>query len=70
MTTRSSDTRGGMLAGSSSAPGGTSPTAQESPVCYPVRCPKCQKVTWDGCGEHAAEVMAGVAPDQRCTCPR
>jgi hypothetical protein len=37
-------------------------------MCYPVQCPRCQKTTWDGCGQHAAEVMAAVPTEQKCTC--
>ncbi|SFJ75939.1 hypothetical protein SAMN05216467_0830 [Cellulomonas sp. KH9] len=39
-------------------------------MCYPVRCATCQKTTWDGCGQHAEDVMAEVPRDQQCTCPR
>ncbi len=38
-------------------------------MCYPVRCPRCGKTTWEGCGEHVAEVKAAVPPAQWCTCP-
>ncbi len=37
-------------------------------MCYPIRCTACDKITWDGCGEHADAVMADVPRDQRCTC--
>lgn len=37
-------------------------------MCYPVHCPKCGKVTWDGCGMHVDDVMADVPREQRCTC--
>ena len=37
-------------------------------MCYPVRCGRCQGVTWDGCGMHADQVMATVPEEQRCTC--
>ena len=37
-------------------------------MCYPVTCPRCGKTTWDGCGEHVAEVKASVPPEQWCTC--
>ena len=39
-------------------------------MCYPVACPACGKTTWDGCGMHAESVMAEVAENERCTCPR
>lgn len=37
-------------------------------MCFPVVCPTCKKITWDGCGEHVDEVMANVSDDRRCTC--
>jgi hypothetical protein len=37
-------------------------------MCYPVRCPRCGKTTWDGCGQHVDEVKASVPPAQWCTC--
>ncbi|WP_281259742.1 hypothetical protein [Mycolicibacterium palauense] len=37
-------------------------------MCYPVKCPRCGKTTWDGCGQHVAEVKASVPPAQWCTC--
>lgn len=39
-------------------------------MCYPVKCEKCGKTTWKGCGKHAAMVMAKVPENDRCTCPR
>ncbi|EEH64190.1 hypothetical protein HMPREF0044_0479 [Gleimia coleocanis DSM 15436] len=39
-------------------------------MCYPVTCPKCNKTTWQGCGEHIDSVKAVVAPEDWCTCPR
>ena len=37
-------------------------------MCSPVTCSTCGKTTWAGCGEHAAEVMAGVPRAEQCTC--
>ncbi|WP_170309383.1 hypothetical protein [Mycolicibacterium alvei] len=37
-------------------------------MCYPAKCPRCAKTTWDGCGQHADEVMGSVPPAQRCEC--
>lgn len=37
-------------------------------MCYPVRCAKCGKTGWAGCGQHVDDVMAGVPTAQRCTC--
>jgi hypothetical protein len=39
-------------------------------MCQRVTCPKCGKATWMGCGLHIDQALAGVPPDQRCTCPR
>jgi hypothetical protein len=38
-------------------------------MCYAVRCPVCGNTGWEGCGQHVDEVMRGVPPSQRCTCP-
>ncbi|MDD7812487.1 hypothetical protein [Mycolicibacter sinensis] len=35
-------------------------------MCYPVPCRVCGKTTWDGCGEHIADVRAQVPPEQWC----
>ncbi len=37
-------------------------------MCSPVLCRSCGKVTWTGCGLHIEEALAGVPPEQRCTC--
>jgi len=37
-------------------------------MCSAVRCDKCGKVTWAGCGQHVDQVMAGVPEPERCTC--
>jgi hypothetical protein len=37
-------------------------------MCSPAVCNLCKKITWSGCGMHADQVLAGVAPDRRCTC--
>lgn len=37
-------------------------------MCYQVQCPRCHKTTWDGCGQHAEQVMASVPTEQKCTC--
>lgn len=35
-------------------------------MCSQVRCRKCGKVTWSGCGQHVSEVMRGVPKAQQC----
>ena len=37
-------------------------------MCRPATCKACSKTTWAGCGQHVAQVMAGVPRAQRCTC--
>jgi hypothetical protein len=37
-------------------------------MCSRVMCRSCNKVTYSGCGQHLAEVFAGVPKDKRCTC--
>ena len=39
-------------------------------MCYPVKCQKCGKTTWAGCGLHKDMVMAKVPEAERCKCPR
>lgn len=35
-------------------------------MCHPVRCKKCNKTTWSGCGQHVAAVKASVPTEQWC----
>lgn len=37
-------------------------------MCSPVRCEKCGKATWVGCGEHIEEALALFSEEQRCQC--
>ncbi len=39
-------------------------------MCSRVACETCGKPSWVGCGEHIEEALAGVAPADRCVCPR
>ena len=39
-------------------------------MCYPVKCKKCGKTTWEGCGKHKDMVMSKVPENERCTCKR
>lgn len=39
-------------------------------MCHRVRCEKCGKETWAGCGLHVEEALRGVPADKRCQCPR
>ncbi|MCX6450629.1 MAG: hypothetical protein NTZ31_02850 [Actinobacteria bacterium] len=37
-------------------------------MCSAVKCEKCSKVTWSGCGEHIAKALAPYSDDQICKC--
>ena len=37
-----------------------------TPVCQPVLCRVCGKVTWTGCGEHVEQALAGIPHEHRC----
>ncbi|KAG0348245.1 hypothetical protein BG005_011665 [Podila minutissima] len=39
-------------------------------MCFPVKCNKCGKTTWKGCGMHVEQVMRDVPKAQQCECPR
>lgn len=36
-------------------------------MCRPTRCRTCGKTTWAGCGQHVAQVRAGVPAAQWCS---
>lgn len=35
-------------------------------MCKPVRCPICNKTTWEGCGDHIEQALADVPEAERC----
>ncbi len=37
-------------------------------MCYQIVCERCAKPTWNGCGNHIDEALAGVAMSDRCAC--
>ncbi|KAI8846333.1 hypothetical protein BC829DRAFT_375934 [Chytridium lagenaria] len=39
-------------------------------MCYQVKCGKCEKVSWGGCGLHVDSVMKDVPKEKQCQCPR
>jgi hypothetical protein len=39
-------------------------------MCYQVRCSKCGKPTWAGCGRHVEKALRDVPERERCQCPR
>ncbi|TFK36665.1 hypothetical protein BDQ12DRAFT_236509 [Crucibulum laeve] len=46
--------------------------AYSAPVnsCRQVKCEKCGKTTWAGCGQHVDAVMQNVKEEDKCTCAR
>ncbi|HEY0787234.1 MAG TPA: hypothetical protein VGE86_01225 [Thermoanaerobaculia bacterium] len=38
-------------------------------MCHRVTCSRCGKPSWAGCGRHVEQALAGIPPQQRCTCP-
>ena len=39
-------------------------------MCYPVKCDKCGKTTWAGCGKHKDMVMSKIPENERCICKK
>jgi hypothetical protein len=37
-------------------------------MCREVKCSKCKKPSWAGCGAHVEQVLAHVPAAQRCAC--
>ena len=37
-------------------------------MCYPIKCEKCGKTTWQGCGKHKEMIMSKISYDNRCSC--
>lgn len=37
-------------------------------MCHRITCPTCGKPTWEGCGRHIDQALAGVPDDDRCHC--
>ncbi len=37
-------------------------------MCSPATCPRCQKVTYSGCGQHVDQVLSRIPVPQRCSC--
>ncbi|HSK32723.1 MAG TPA: hypothetical protein VK903_04500 [Propionicimonas sp.] len=35
-------------------------------MCRPAKCKTCGKTTWKGCGQHVAQVRAGVPAGNWC----
>ena len=39
-------------------------------MCQRVKCDRCGKPSWVGCGLHVEQALRGVPPEERCQCPR
>ncbi|KAF9967692.1 hypothetical protein BGZ70_008593 [Mortierella alpina] len=37
-------------------------------MCHRVVCNNCGKFTWEGCGLHIAQALAGLSLEQICSC--
>lgn len=37
-------------------------------MCHRITCFTCGRPTWEGCGEHIDQALAGVSADERCHC--
>jgi hypothetical protein len=37
-------------------------------MCRRITCATCGKPSWAGCGAHVEQILADVAPADRCTC--
>ncbi|KAG9324055.1 hypothetical protein KVV02_004732 [Mortierella alpina] len=37
-------------------------------MCHRVVCKNCGKFTWEGCGLHIAQALAGLSREQICSC--
>ena len=37
-------------------------------MCIAVKCRKCDRPTWKGCGAHVEQVLGHVPPAERCQC--
>jgi len=37
-------------------------------MCHQVRCERCGRPTWSGCGRHIEQALGDVALQDRCTC--
>jgi hypothetical protein len=37
-------------------------------MCTRIKCPRCQKPTYAGCGAHVEQVLGDVPKSERCRC--
>ena len=39
-------------------------------MCYKVKCEKCQKWTWGGCGKHIESALKGISKKDLRNCKK
>lgn len=37
-------------------------------MCYKLKCDKCHKWTWGGCGKHIDQALKGIPEKDICKC--
>ena len=37
-------------------------------MCQAVKCSKCEKPNWVGCGAHVEQILGHVPKSERCAC--
>jgi hypothetical protein len=37
-------------------------------MCFPVNCSKCNKISWQGCGNHKQNIKKQHSLDKLCNC--
>jgi hypothetical protein len=37
-------------------------------MCHSVKCEKCQKTSWSGCGNHLESIFLNIPINKRCFC--
>ena len=38
-------------------------------MCREVKCERCGKRTWAGCGKHKDAILEKIPENERCICP-
>ena len=39
-------------------------------MCYKMKCQKCKKWTWAGCGNHIKSALKGIPDKDLCKCSK
>jgi hypothetical protein len=37
-------------------------------MCQRIKCARCGRPTWIGCGAHVEQILSDVPPAERCQC--